>query len=66
MHPRFITDRIRTSLSDTRVVLLSGPRQSGKTTLAHQLADDGRPFLTLDDATTLAAAQRDPTGFIRG
>jgi predicted AAA+ superfamily ATPase len=66
MYPRFIESRIRTSLSDTRVVLLSGPRQSGKTTLAQQIATDGRPFLSLDDATTLAAAQRDPTGFIRG
>ncbi len=66
MHPRFIASRIRTSLSDTRVVLLSGPRQSGKTTLAREFAGDGWPFLTLDDATTLAAAQRDPTGFIRG
>ena len=66
MHPRFIEPRIQTSLSDTRVVLLSGPRQSGKSTLAQHLADDGRPFFTLDDATTLAAVQRDPTGFIRG
>lgn len=66
MHPRFIADRVRTALADTRVVLLSGPRQSGKSTLAELLADDGRPFLTLDDATTLAAARADPTGFVRG
>jgi len=65
MHPRYISDRIKLSLSDTRVVLLSGPRQSGKSTLAQQLADDGRPFFTLDDATTLTAVQHDPTGFIR-
>ncbi|MBI5769481.1 MAG: hypothetical protein HZA93_17025 [Verrucomicrobia bacterium] len=30
------------------------------------LADDGRPFLTFDDVTTLEAARRDPTGFGRG
>jgi uncharacterized protein len=67
MHPRFIEDYLRITLSDTRVVLLSGPRQSGKTTLAHAFAEkDGRAFLTLDDPTTLAAAQRDPVGFVRG
>jgi hypothetical protein len=67
MHPRFIESRLKTSLSDTRVVLLSGPRQSGKTTLARALAEkEARTFLTLDDGTTLAAAQRDPVGFVRG
>lgn len=66
MHPRFIEHRIETALADTRVVLLSGPRQSGKTTLARKFAAAGRMFLTLDDPTTLAAAQRDPVGFVRG
>lgn len=67
MHPRFIAQRLKTSLADTRVVLLSGPRQAGKTTLARTLAEaEGRIFLTLDDSTTLAAAQRDPVGFVRG
>src|SRR6266480_4611351 len=34
VYPRFIERRLKESLLDTRVVLLSGPRQSGKTTLA--------------------------------
>ena len=48
-------------MSDTRVVLLSGSRQAGKTTLVQQVADATMPFLTLDDATTRAGAiaQRD-------
>jgi hypothetical protein len=53
-------------MSDTRVVMISGPRQSGKTTLAEKLASDGMPFLTLDDQTALETARADPVGFIRG
>jgi uncharacterized protein len=66
MYPRFIQRRIKEALSDTRVVLISGPRQSGKTTLAENFASSGMPFLTLDDTTTLDAARRDPVGFVRG
>ena len=66
MYPRFIENRVREALADTRVVLISGPRQSGKTTLAEKLAGDGMPFLTLDDQTTLDQARGDPVGFVRG
>jgi uncharacterized protein len=66
MYPRFIETRVREALADTRVVLIAGPRQSGKTTLAEKLAGDGMPFLTLDDQTTLDTARADPVGFIRG
>lgn len=66
MYPRFIEHRVRAALSDTRVVLISGPRQAGKTTLAERLAGKGMPFLTLDDQTTLDTARADPVGFIRG
>ena len=66
MYKRLITPRVEEALADTRVVMLAGPRQAGKTTLARQLADKGRAYLTLDDATTLAAARSDPTGFVRG
>lgn len=65
MYPRFIDSRVDAAFLDTRVVLLAGPRQSGKTTLARLLAGDGMPFLTLDDATTRAGALADPTGFVR-
>ena len=63
MYPRFAKTRIEEALSDTRVVLISGPRQSGKTTLATEIAADKTPFLTLDDATVLRSAIDDPVGF---
>lgn len=66
MYPRFAERQIREALRDTRAVLISGPRQSGKTTLAEKLARQDIPFLTLDDETTLDSARRDPVGLIRG
>ncbi len=66
MYPRFAKAKIEEALSDTRVVLIAGPRQSGKTTLAMDIAAGKTPFLTLDDATVLHSAINDPVGFIRG
>jgi len=66
MFERHATKRIREALEDTRVVLVSGPRQSGKTTLAKEIAAKGMQFVTLDDPTTLDAARTDPVGFLRG
>lgn len=63
---RHAQSQITTALQDTRVVLVVGPRQAGKTTLARQYANSDRPYLTLDDPATLAAARADPVGFVRG
>ena len=63
---RHAQSRISTALQDTRVVLVVGPRQAGKTTLARLYANSDRPYLTLDDPATLAAARADPAGFVRG
>ena len=65
MYPRFIKQRMEEALSDTRVVMLTGPRQSGKTTLVRHLFEAEMSFFTLDNATTLDAAARDPVGFVR-
>ncbi|MGQ0711316.1 MAG: ATP-binding protein [Rhodoferax sp.] len=64
--PRFITPRIEEALSDTRVVLLAGPRQSGKTTLAKQFEGERRRYFSLDTPAVLDMARRDPVGFVRG
>ncbi len=66
MYPRFIESRVNEALTYTRVVLISGPRQSGKTTLARHIAAGKIPFLDLDDRPTLETALADPVGFIRG
>jgi uncharacterized protein len=63
---RKVLPRVEAALADTRVVLISGPRQSGKTTLARMFSGRHRSYITLDDASTLNAAKADPTGFIRG
>jgi predicted AAA+ superfamily ATPase len=68
MLSRNITPAIIEALSDTPVVMLNGARQTGKSTLAKSLIRDnhmGR-YVTLDDATSLAAAKHDPTGFLSG
>ncbi len=48
-----------------RVVVLHGPRQSGKTTLARRVVDGGT-FLSLDEPGLLPVALDDPTGFVTG
>ncbi|NTG48415.1 ATP-binding protein [Agrobacterium rhizogenes] len=65
-YDRKVAPKIAEALEDTRVVLISGPRQAGKTTLARRFVADDRPYLTLDDVGTLAAARSDPIGFVRG
>jgi len=63
---RTIQDAVRRAMSDTPVVLLNGARQTGKTTLAQEMATaPGVQYFTLDDAATLALAAGDPSGFIR-
>jgi uncharacterized protein len=67
MYRRNVSDRLRAALRDTRVVLLNGARQAGKSTLVRQWAEDvGARYLTLDDEAVLAAARADPTSFVRG
>lgn len=58
---------IAAATADTPCVVLHGPRQSGKSTLARGTARArGAPYATLDDAVVLAAATADPDGFVAG
>lgn len=64
---RHIRNRILDALKDTPVIIVNGPRQSGKSTLVkHVLGDADFNYYTFDDATTLSAAKRDPQGFVQG
>lgn len=65
LYPRLLAPRVQEALTDTPVVLVTGPRQSGKTTLVRHLAGTGMRYLTLDDNLTLLSASEDPVGFIR-
>ena len=62
---RFSENKLILALKDTPVVMIVGPRQCGKTTLAKGLADDRRTYITLDNPSTLEAARADPAGMVR-
>src|SRR3989454_7293140 len=61
---RFSAELVATALIDTPVVMVTGPRQCGKTTLVRGFTS--HRYITLDDDTVLEAARGDPSGFVRG
>jgi len=66
-HPRFLQPRLVEALADTPVVLVHGPRQCGKTTLATVVGERaGYAYVSFDDDVLRAAARADPLGFVAG
>lgn len=64
--PRHASRAIAEALADTRVVLITGARQAGKSTIVRQLtAHSDAVLLNLDNAATRQSAQFDPTSFVR-
>lgn len=64
-YPRFVADRLVEALEDSPAVLIHGPRQSGKTTLAQRIgAGAGYVYLSFDEEALRAAAATDPVGFV--
>jgi predicted AAA+ superfamily ATPase len=55
------------ALADTRVVVINGARQTGKSTLARLIATEHPQtvILYLDETATRSAAAADPTAFVR-
>jgi len=64
--PRRASQLVSESLADTRVVLVQGARQCGKSTLAAQIArTTAASWFSLDRTETRHAAEADPTAFVR-
>jgi predicted AAA+ superfamily ATPase len=66
--PREITVRLERALRQLPVVVLSGLRQTGKSTLLQKEAGlaCGHAYRTLDDFATLAAARANPESLLEG
>ncbi len=66
MLKRLAEAEVLAALSDTPVVLIHGPRQAGKSTLAkHVGKGTGARYVTLDDPIPRGLATQDPEGFIK-
>lgn len=65
LYPRFAQSRLIEALGDSPVVLVHGPRQSGKTTLSRLAGEPrGYRYFTFDDEVAREAAAADPAGFV--
>lgn len=66
MLTRWAASAVREALTDTPVVLIHGPRQCGKSTLAISASDEAkRRVVTLDDREALLLAKQNPSDFVR-
>lgn len=65
LYPRHIKGGLDAALGDTPAVVVIGPRQAGKSTLATAVAvERNARYVTLDDDGLREAANDDPAGFI--
>ena len=62
--PRALTESLKSASRSFYVILLTGPRQTGKTALLQNLREKERSYISLDDISSRLAAQQDPSGFI--
>jgi len=63
MIPRLATATLQSLARGYPILAITGPRQSGKTTLAQNTFPD-KPYVSLEDLDTRAFAQEDPRGFL--
>lgn len=62
---RDIENKILSLTQEYSAILITGPRQVGKTTVLRNLMDDTRTYVTLDDLEERALAKRDPALFLQ-
>lgn len=63
--PRWQKETVKNALKARRVVMLTGSRQCGKTTLAKQIVRKGDIYRTLDEDVMRELAKSDPVGFLK-
>ena len=78
-YPRFAEGRLTEALEDSPIVLIQGPRQCGKTTLAQMVcapgylpgrgqaetpSNRGHSYFSFDDDVIRGGAEADPMGFV--
>lgn len=63
--PRLLSPKIEEAHNYFPVIVVTGPRQSGKTSLCRHLFPEYK-YVNLEDLTARAAAIADPTGFLEG
>ena len=63
MIPRTLAETLHRLAQSFPVIAITGPRQSGKTTLARAVFPD-KPYVSLEDPTERAFALEDPRGFL--
>jgi predicted AAA+ superfamily ATPase len=64
MKPRILARTVRRALRSFPAVVVTGPRQSGKTTLVQQLLKGSHRYVSLEDPDTRMRAGEDPRGFL--
>jgi len=64
--PRLVTRALNDRLRVMPAVVVTGARQTGKSTLAQDLVPGGRRYFSLDDLDVVDAARRDPDALVGG
>ena len=67
LYARYAEGPLAEALADSPAVLIHGPRQSGKSTLARLVGDPrAYGYISFDDDVARSAAESDPSGFVAG
>ena len=64
--PRIVTSSLEERLRVMPAVVVTGARQTGKSTLAQDLASGGRRFFSLDDLDVIDLVRREPQAILDG